>query len=279
MLHNNRIITKISGTLTDHSVQLSEFDTGASTIAITTSDALYLGSDYPFNHRYIEIGTANDQASSISVSLWSGTAWVSAVDVIDQTKVSGACLAQSGIISWVPDRDQTSWSPQANSKDISDLSTTRIYDLYWVKLTFSGDLKASTSLKYVGHKFSTDAQLETEYPDLLRSDLMTAFKAGKTNWLEQTIGAAEYIVQSLREKGIIISRDQILDWSLFQRASIHKTAEIIMSAFGEDYRDAASRASGRYKNSLDLKAYSVDQDKNAQLTPKEKAPTTEWLTR
>jgi hypothetical protein len=269
VLHNNRVLLK-TASLTDLSVDLSEIHSNAPVIALTTAGALYLGSDFPFNHRYIEVSTPNDQTARISVSTWSGTSWVPVAEVIDQTAVNGVCLAQSGILSWVPDRDASSWSRQAKSADMSDLSTTKIYDLYLVKITVNADLKNTTAIKYVGHKFSTDAHLGVEYPELVRSDIMTAFEAGKTDWLKQTISAAEYIIQELREKGVLISPDQVLDWTLFQKASIHKTAEIIYTPFGEDRAKDRAVAAARYAKSIDLKAYSVDQNANAALDECEK---------
>jgi hypothetical protein len=192
---------------------------------------------------------------------------------------TGKSLAQSGILSWVPDRDRNTWTRYVRSTDIAELASTKIYDAYWAKLSFSAGLGSSTEIQYIGHKFSTDADLKTEYPDLLKPDLMAAFETGKTSWLEQTISAAEYIIQDLREKGVIISPSQILDPSIFKRASIHKTASIIMQSFGEDYKEAMGAADGRYRNSLNIKAYCIDEKETARLDDRDKTRMSELQSR
>lgn len=279
MLINNRIIYSDDGVLNDLSVTLSDlYDTATTLPIVAADDAIYIASDLPFNHRYIEVSTANDQDASISIYLWNGNAWQAAVDIIDQTKVAGKTLAQSGIISWTPDRLKN-WSYQPDSNDISELSGTKIYDMYWVKIVFSDDPKATTAIKYIGHKFSTDNDLTSEYPEFASTSLKSAFEVGKTDWNTQTILAAEYIIEDLRTMNVITSSAQILDWRKFTKASIHKTAEIIFRAFGDDYKDNLQSSMAAYKKYLQVKAYNVDQNKDGRLNEVEKTAMSEYLTR
>ena len=137
MIKNNRIFHDDNGTPRDLSIALNDITGSEETIAIVSAeDSIILGSDFPFNHRYIRVSSANDQASSVSVELYSGSDWVSAVDVIDSTKSGANTLAQNGIISWVPDKNEA-WGKVSESKDIPELSTgPMIYDFYWVKISF-----------------------------------------------------------------------------------------------------------------------------------------------
>lgn len=264
MLVNNRVIHSDNGTLRDLSVALNDLFASNSTLDIVAAqDKIYLGSDLPFNHRHIQVSTPNDQAATISeVAIWNGSEWVPAVDVKDGTAVAGVTLAQSGILSWVTDREE-GWNREQSTEDIAALSTLKIYDLYWVRLTFSANLKASTALSYVGHKFSNDSQLSGYYPDLNRSATKTAFAAGKTTWDEQAILAAEEIIRDLRKAELIQSPAQIANWEMLQEASVHKTAEIIVSAFGEKYEENRELARKRYEEAMESLAILPAIDKDA----------------
>jgi hypothetical protein len=276
MILNNRIIFSDNGVLSDLTTSLNDYRAGDSvTAAVATEDYLYLGSDLPFNHRYVEIGTANDQASVLSVEYWSNGAWVSAVDVLDQTAVAGKSLAQSGHISWVADK-RKSWSKKDTDDGVTGLSTLTIYNLYWARFKWSANLKASTSIKFMGQKFSGDADLKGRYPDLGLSNVYAQWpnqSPTKTNWDEQHYEAAEEIIKDLRKKGAIYSGSQILNWELFREASVHKTASIVMNAFGKDFKEPVEKAEKDYANAMNLFLFEVDQNKNTLLDEHEALPS------
>lgn len=282
MLLNNRVIWSDNGVLKDLSIPLSDFLSLTATIDFKASeDALYIGSDMPFNHRWIEVSTANDVASTPTVSLWDANrVWTPVVDTVDQTAISGVTLAQSQIIAWTPDRFK-SWMKEISTEDMtgSGLTSLKIYDLYWAKLTFSSDLKTTTALKYVGYRFSSDEDLLSEYPSFASTELMTAFKAGKTTWNDQHFIAAEYIIQDLRVERIVWSKNQIIDWAQFKSASVHKTAEIIFRSFGNDYKDEALASNIAYKSAMKVKSFNIDQNANATLDAAEKFSSVEYLSR
>lgn len=263
MLLNNRIIWEDDTTLKDISKNMNDIFANTTTFPfVVTDDYLYLGSDLPFNHRYFDITTVNAVAATVSVSIWDGTSWVAAVDVIDDTSnSSGVSLSQSGIIRWVTDRNQ-GWGIESTTEDVPALSTLKIYDLYWVRLSWSASLTAGTVLNYIGHKFATDTQLEGYYPDLVRSTMIDAFKTGKTNWKEQHILAAEELIADLKRKRDIISAQQILNPEQFNLAGIHKVAEIIFRSFGEDYKDQKLQASIDYKSALNAVPLEIDRSED-----------------
>lgn len=270
MLSNQRIIFDDGGTLKDKSVELNNLFTQNATVDLAvTTDYLYIGSDLPFNHRYFQVSTANTTASVMSVQIWDGNSWADAVDVIDQTSASGKTLAQSGIISWARDRD-SSWGQESTTENVTGLTSLKIYDLYWVRLKVSASLSATTALSYVGHRFATDDELGGYYPDLVQSDVMTAFETGKTDWNEQHVLAAEEIIQDIRRKRIAWNRNQVLDWEQFAPAAVHKVASIIMAGFGNDYKEARVSVLADYAKAMNLKIFTVDQDEDGRADDDEK---------
>lgn len=280
MLRDNRVFFKPSATaFQDFSKELSDIHAGSKVMAFAAGDYLYLGAVLPFNHRYFDMKVMNDQASAVSVEIWDGNAWRAAIDIIDETVVSGASLGKNGIISWQIDRDHSGWAwDDTNQMEGSGLETApKIFGMYWARVSFSAPLKNTTELNYVGHRFSYDEALQAEYPDLASSNLMTAFKAGKTEWSEQTLMAAEYIVGDLRGvQKILLSANQILVWELFEKASIHRTAMIVFKAFGEDYAEQYKNACIDYKKAMNIGAFAIDTNMNADLEPEERQDKTIW---
>jgi hypothetical protein len=279
VLFNHRVIYKDNSVLSDFSSSLSDYISNSKTLPfVAAEDALYIGSDYPFNHRWVEVSTANDQASTISVSLWNGTSWHAAVDLIDQTSVGGVSLSQSGIVAWGPDRN-SSWQRAESTENISELSSLKLYRLYWAKITFSGNLKATTALKYVGYKFSSDEDLTSEYPQFLSTALKSSYKSGKTDWSEQAFKAGEYVLEHLRNKGTIASPNQILDWRQFRTASVHKTAKILFGGMGDDYIDQAIEAERAFNKAMEIRFPILDRNLNATEDDEEKQIDVRYMTR
>lgn len=275
---NQRVIFSDDGTLSDISTVVNDFRSNNSVLPIVAAeDKLYIASLLPFNHKWIEIEVANDQTSVISADIWWANDWNAAVDIIDQTATSGNTLAQSGILRFSMDR-LNGWDRELDSEDITGLTGTKIHDYYWVRLNFSADLNVATAIKYIGHKFSDDDDLYGEYPDLNNSNLQARFDSA-TDWSEQTFIAAEKIIRELRSRTLIFERDQILDYELFNEASIHKTAEIIYGALGEDYEDDLKRARGYYKEAMNLKRFNLDMNRDAKASEAERFKTTRFMTR
>ena len=272
MLANNRVIWSDNGTLKDLSQVLNNYFSGTQVIDFNPAqDKLYIGSDVPFNHRFFSVSVANDVASVATVKHWNGNSWKSAVDVIDFTRDAASAtktLARSGILKWVTDRNET-WSPEATTENISELSTLKIYDLYWAQLNFSVSLTGTCALKYVGHKFSTDDDLGGEYPDLKAQAVKTAFNNGdssKTTWDDQAILAGEYVATRLRRELKAWTKNQIFDWEPFTAASVHKTAEIIYGAFGPDFESKANRASRAFDAAMsDAMTQGIDSNEDGHV--------------
>jgi hypothetical protein len=276
-----RVIFSDNGTLKDYTAELNCWTSKTATIDYAAgADYLFIGSDLPFNNKYFFVSTVNDVASDACVDYWDGTKWVAAIDIVDSTSTGGKSLAQSGHIQWNFDNDKTSWCwDDTDDMTNSGLETLKIYNLYWIRISFSVSLKATTALQYVGQKFSEDADLGAFYPELTLANTKTQFLAGKTNWNDQHFIAADNIIRDLQVRGVIKHKNQILNWVLFTEAAVHKVAEIVFLAFGDDFKDNRKAAQEYYNAALKILIPQVDRNNNAILDPAEKIIRTGFLTR
>lgn len=279
MLQNQRILFDDNGTEKDWSLTLNEFLSGTKTLDFTQNeDYLYIASDLPFNHRYFLVETANDQAATPTIEIWDGSTWNSAVDVIDGTSDGTNSLAQNGIIQWKTDREKT-WAREQDSEDVTGVSTVGLYNMYWVRFSWSASLNASTALQYVGFRFCDDDYLFKRYPDLSKSNILTSFASGKTDWQDQHFLSAERILADLRSSRVMWSPNQILDYEIFEEAAAHKCAEIVYFALGRKYDERRNVTRKRYNEALNLKRFNLDQNRNANLSDAESAIETGFLYR
>lgn len=264
-----RIFFSNNGTLEDMSVELGNYFSGTKSFScVAAEDSIFLGSQLPFNHIYLKFsGTnVNANASELSVAVWDSGDWRSCVEVIDETASSGKTFAQSGFIRWTPDKSY-SWSRESTNysgESITGLTTVEIYDLYWIKLTFSTDLTANVTLSWAGQIFSNDDDLGSEYPDLVRSSVISAFETGKTTWEEQHIRAADIMIKDLIRQQSIKYREQILEREDLVLASVAKTAQIIYGAFGPDYDEQRKAAGEEYKYRISTAYPKIDRNRNAR---------------
>lgn len=263
------VIWDDNGTLKDLSLELSDILSPSKTIDIQSADHIYIGTNLPFNHRYFDIKQQNAQAATLTVEIWDGSNWNPVAAVIDDTKnENGIPFAKSGVISWTPDRNKA-WSRVASTEDMAALSSLKIYNRYWARLSWSAAFDSDFALNYVGHRFSRDDDFKVQYPALLRGDLIRAFDESKEDWNIQHVMAAEVIVDELLRDRQILGPDQILDWQVFNRASVHKAAGIIMTAFGKEWDVERAAAEKAYNRAMDRRAFNIDQNNNARLEPAE----------
>jgi hypothetical protein len=273
----NRVIFSDNGTLTDYSVELSTFTEETVSLATTTGeDYLYIGSDLPFNHKYFLIETANEDAAAVTIEYWDGNAWIEAVDVLDSTKSTGASMGKNGHIQYSFDDDKTSWGAD-DAEDITGISTLHIENLFWLRLSWSASI--DFTLRYIGHRFSADADLATYYPELSKSAVKAQFASGKTDWDHQTLAAANEIIRDLKIKRIVLSPNQILDWRKFRTASIHKLAELIFNAFGDDYVNNLQASRAYYVEAMNQVYFDIDANRNAKLDRSERSFSSGFMKR
>lgn len=261
VFHNNTEITK----------EVTRLDLVNAVFAYKVGDYLYISSDLPFNHLAIKKSVANDVAAIMNLEYYAG-GWISAVELRDET----SSLFADGFVEFTPNKNN-GWTMLPDSTTFG--LTKVVYDKYWIRISFDINLKATTAISFIGNKFSDDTDLFFEYPIFNNSNFLTAFKAGKTDWEEQHVKAAELIIADLQKKNVIVGAGQILDRKAFIGASVCKVAEIIYTAFGNDYLDQKKEATAEYYKRLNLSQYSVDANNDAILEPLEQKSRQGWLSR
>lgn len=257
----------------DISNVVNDYRSGAYTFPYSTGQYLYVASLFPFNNLWFEVGTPNAVSASVSVDIWWGNAWTSAVDISDNT--SG--LSATGRLSWNTDIYK-GWDVELRSSDVTG-APANIYNMYWLRLSWNASLTASMTIKYIGQKFSNDDILTSFYPDLNLTSIKEAFEAGKTSWDEQHYMAAEHIIRDLKKRGIIKDKSQILDPGLFVDASCHKLAEIVYTAFGSPYKDQMTGARAAYNEALNVKFFNTDLSNDGRLDPEDRRISTDFMSR
>ena len=261
----NRILFSDNGTITDKTKELNNYHADEIDFSVVDSeDFLYISSVFPFNHIYMDITGAASTAMSYTISIWDGTTFKDVVDTIDETNG----LTQAGFITWTPDQDE-GWSPD-DTEDIAELSTVKIYQKYWIKLSFTST--NDFSLNWLGNLFSNDDDLNDMYPDLNSTQSKASFGSGKTDWKEQHIVVARDIINKLRSRGTIIDRSQILERRQLIPPAVHHLAELIFTHFGDAFRDQRDDAKKTYTNTLNEIKLVVDKSgtaipKKADLVP------------
>lgn len=241
-------------------------------ISYVLGDFIYIASDLPFNHFYLKHAPpANNVAATMKVEYY-GSGWNEVVDLKDETNA----IFTDGYVEFTPNRN-AGWTRASSSVDFG-LGKV-VYDKYWIRISFSATLKANCELSFLGYKFSDDVDLFHEYPIFNSSDFLTAFETGKADWEEQHVKAAEIIIADLIKKRVIIAPEQILDRRKFIGASVCKVAEIIYTAFGNDYLTQKKEAYDEYHRRLDISQYSTDTNGNAILEPAEVETKQGWLSR
>jgi len=265
-----RFLFADDGTLTDKTPEVEDYHSGSAVVDVTSSeDAIYIGSRLPFNSLFFDLNVVNTEASVMTVSLWSGNSWEEVAETIDETALAGACLGASGYVTWVPKKTE-SWVMEdtvgsTGNESVDGLGSVEIYDLYWLKLTFSADLTALTEIGWLGPKFCTDADLVGEYTLFGNSTFRANYESGKTDWEKEIILASRLMISDIENKGEIISGDQLLQRRKLLDACVSQTAMVIFKNLGDDYKDDALRAGKEYYARLNKNNYGADKNNNARL--------------
>lgn len=268
MFINNRVIHKDNLTLTDISALVSDpFDGLQALSVVAAEDALYLGSDMPFNHRFLMLEKKNTVAGSISIAVWDGSAFTGVEDVQDFTSVEGVPFARNGIIRFALPQN-VGWGKVYDSSELTGLSSVKSKANYWIRVTFSANF--DFELGYVGFRFARDADLGAYYKDLQSERMRTAFNGGvpMQNWDKLHVLAAEEIIKDLRADEIVFSPNQILDPETFTDAACHKLAEMAFKQLGNTER--RDDAMDDYKKAMAKKVFNVDTNGDGRLSSEEK---------
>lgn len=265
MFINNRVIYSDNAVLTDISALLSDpYDGEKAFVWVAAQDALYIGSDLPFNNRFFMAKKKNTIAGTVSVAIWTGEEFTAAEDVQDFTSVDGIPFSRSGMIRFALPAN-VGWSSVYDSTDITELDDVTVKAKFWAKLTFSAAF--DFELEYLGFRFARDADLNTYYKDLLTERSKTAFNGGVSmpNWDKVFVMAAEEVISALRKRELIWSGNQILDPEQFTAASCHKLAEMAYGPGALNQPDKVEFAQAKYREAMSLLTFGVDKNMNGRL--------------
>lgn len=275
---NKRVLFSDNGTLIDLSSNLNRYDTTDSQFAYTAGeDYLYIGGRLPFNSFYVHFKNANALSSVMSIDVYDGDKWTPVSEVIDETNGFKA----SGHVTFFPDKE-SGWMckhTNSNGTTIEGLTSIKIYDKYWIRISFNQTLTSSTSIIWIGSLFCDDTDIGSEYPDLTKNSVLSAFSAGKQSWEEQRIRASEIIIQDLMINRVIVDSGQMLEREDYRMACVQKTAEIIFNAFGDDFVDQKRKAREEYQRRLSNPVKKIDINLNGIEDKIEAINPQGWLSR
>jgi hypothetical protein len=273
-----RIFFKDGSNVIEITKQLNKYKSDTYMLTMTSSDAIYIATDFPLNHLFVKMGeTVNESSSEMIIDYWSSQGWLPVVNKNDYTEA----FSMSGFVEFTPDRNH-SWTREntnSNGQSVDGLESIVVYDKYWTRIQFTNNLDANIDLEWIGNLFSDDSDLFAEYPIFNDQSFLTSFEAGKVDWEEQHVKAASLIIQDLKKKNVIIGPEQILDRSVMLPASVCKVAEIIFNAFGNDYSQQRLIAREEYERRIDLSRYSVDGNNDGIEDATDVMAVQGWLTR
>lgn len=274
----SRFLKRKDTTLTDITREISNYDFGTSVVNLEKdTDYLYIGQILPFNHLYFKVSTVNDVAADLSIDYWDGTSWRAMVDVIDETSESGVPFAKSGYITWVPNKQYIWYYDDTvinvGTEKITGLGDSVIYDMFWIRIKASVNLKSTTALSWAGNLFSDDTNLYAEYPLFNSSSYKTSVETGKTDWEKQHVIAAKLIANDLKRNSKVITCGQILDRNDMQMASVSRTAAVIYNLLGRDWDEEYNKAKKEAAERMNFSFQKIDRgswgrlQSNSQVRP------------
>jgi hypothetical protein len=263
-----RFIFSDNGTLKDKTINLEKYHSDSEVIDyVTSNDAIYIGSELPFNSLFFDVAVSNTTSGNISIKYWDATTWRSMVETFDETEVGGIPFSTSGHITWVPDRNylwaQSNTTYPSGTEQITGLGNITIYDLYWIKIEYDATLDNTLELNWIGPKFCHDNDLTGEYTLFSNSTFKSNYLTGKTDWENEIIIASRIMIEDIINKGVISGAGQLLKRRKLRDACVSKTAQLIFKNLGDDYKDDAERAWKEYKDRLSMSNYGADLNNNA----------------
>lgn len=256
MLNRSVIRTILDSTETTKSTNTINSDALAFVVGVANS--FYIGYQYKFASRYIHMGTVNTNTVTTTVEYWNGTAWAAVDDVMDQTNG----FKNSGFISWV---NKSNWQVKNQTPMDSDI------ELYWVKVTVSGTLSASTSIQAVINLFCDDGLLRAYYPELITDTRY--LPSSRTDFVEQYQAAKDLVVLRLKQRKLIDNEGQIIDPNDVSIAATHAAAWIILSpiAGNDAIKALAEAALDKFNNEISSLTLGVDANKDGIVSEGERS--------
>lgn len=262
-----RVFQDDDGTLIDQSLKLSEGG-GLALDFVAADDFFYIGQYFPFNNFFIQAGTGNVSGCEISIDTWNGTSWCSGVDIIDGTSIGGATFAQSGVVQFEPDHDETWIRVGDTSREVgSGLESKKLYGLFWARVSLSANPSAGTNITRLGYGFCTNSQLKAINPDI--NEFLSSWQSGKTDWNEQIMLGSAQVVADLKQRGLVKSGAQILRFDDVSWAAAYKTLSMIFIPLGKAYEDKRRAYEKQYDLIMNAERFTFDVNNDGKTFPAE----------
>lgn len=259
-----KVLTYVGSTFTDISKECADFSRDTAAVTLADTSILYVGFNKPFNQIYVNLDTANTNATTLSIQYWDGSQWTSATNGVDDTKG----LTRSGFITW--DRNLT------NESQTSINSSTK----NWIKITSSVTTSAMvvSGLNFI---FVDDQDLKTEVPEIADSNHL----AGKTSHILTHVAVRNQIIQDLRNKDYFrinpttgLKEDltpwDILDANQLKQAAIFLALSKIYFNFSDETDDKYQKKSeyyySKYDKAINMSRISLDLDDDGLEDEEEK---------
>lgn len=230
VLHDNNSV------FSDYSTEALDFDRDTFTIDLSsTEDYLYVGFYKPINVFYVELGTANTNAGTLSGEYYNGTTWTGLSGLYDET----SSLTRSGFIQW--DRGQ----------DDEAKTTVNSSEIYWYRFRPSVT-HSSTVVNGLNIVFSDDNDLKREF-----FEASQYLPSGETSHILTHVAARDHIIQVLRNSGEFKSNSgtrsditafDLLDLTQVKLASTYLVLSKIFGAITDDPDDLYRQKSDQFKS-------------------------------
>jgi hypothetical protein len=232
-----------------------------------STDSFYIGKYLPFNNFYIDIKKICKENVNINISIWTGRNWEPAADILDGTCSSLGTFKRSGVIQFFPDK-KDKWTSITDTSLYaqSGLSSKKIYDLYWIKISFSDQITECEANK-ISYLFTTSQQLDNI--DVQINSYLSAFGTGKTNWNTEIMTASSQIVAELRSRGVIKEEGELLRLSDISHACDYKSLSIIYTSLGVSFTEKRDYYENKYSQLISQKYFTLDQDENGSISTSE----------
>jgi len=243
----------------DNSYASSDFGTEGFDIEIVAAeDNLYVGFHKQFNMFYVDMGTANENANTITAKYYDkdDEDW-KALTIVDETEG----LTKSGFIYWDKPKN-------ANGDYLWEENTVNSIEQYWVQFSFSADHSASV-VNGLGIVFSNDNDLIEE-----RSDIVSKYNSGNS-WILKHQSAAKDIIQFIRNAGNtkrdtdynienITEFDILEPFELRQASKYLVLSKIFLQEISDSEEDKYFKLGmdfkKKYKEAMNLYLIKVDKD-------------------
>lgn len=246
-----------NSTFVDNSVSAHDFSRDNFSFVYTTSeDFLYVGYRKPISAIYVEMGTANTNAATLTLKYYNGSSFTAVSDFIDETKA----MTRSGFVRW--------------TRNLTGEATTTVNStsLYWYQLSYDATFSAGTTIRGLNIVFADDQDLKTRVPGITSSSFLPS---GESTHILAHVAARDEIIQKIRNNGEFMQTvstgefKEIDAFSLLEVEQIREAAKFkALAVIFEDLTDSpddiymvrAKMYEDKFNKAMDMFFLSIDKD-------------------